>query len=108
VSLFRGKTAVITGASAGLGEEFAVQLVDLGISRIVLTARRAERLASLQAILCASNPALRVDAITADLSDPADVTSSTTPASAISAPSSRATRPGSRTCSRSTSPRSRA
>jgi short-subunit dehydrogenase len=74
VSVFRGKTAVITGASAGLGEEFAVQLSDLGVSRIVLTARRAERLASLQAILQASNPALRVDTITADLSDPADVT----------------------------------
>jgi len=71
---FRGKTAVITGASAGLGEEFAVQLADLGVSRIVLTARRAERLEHLRAILIASAPALRVDTITADLSDPADVT----------------------------------
>jgi len=71
---FRGKSAVITGASAGLGEEFAVQLADLGVTRIVLTARRAERLAHLRATLLAANPELRVDVITADLSDAADVT----------------------------------
>ncbi len=74
MSVFKQKAAVITGASAGLGEEFAVQLADLGVSRIVLTARRAERLATLQSCLKASNPALRVDTIVADLSDPADVT----------------------------------
>lgn len=71
---YKGKAALITGASAGLGEEFAVQLADLGVSRIVLTARRAERLESLRAILVAANPALRVDTITADLADAADVT----------------------------------
>ena len=74
VTSFRGKSALITGASAGLGEEFAVQLADLGVSRIVLTARRAERLECLRASLVAANPELRVDVITADLSDPADVT----------------------------------
>ncbi len=74
MSIFRNKAAVITGASAGLGEEFAVQLADLGVSRLVLTARRAERLATLQAFLTAANPALRVDIVTADLSDPTDVT----------------------------------
>ena len=74
VTSFKGKTALITGASAGLGEEFAVQLADLGITRLVITARRAERLEHLRAILVASNPALHVDTITADLSDPADVT----------------------------------
>ena len=71
---FRDKTAVITGASAGLGEEFAVQLADAGVSRLVLTARRAERLETLRACLIASHPALQIDAITADLSDPTDVT----------------------------------
>ncbi len=74
MSVFRNKAAVITGASAGLGEEFAVQLADLGVGRIVLTARRAERLAHLRAQLLASNPELLVDVITADLSDAADVT----------------------------------
>jgi len=74
MSVFRNKTAVITGASAGLGEEFAVQLADLGVSRIVLTARRVERLAHLRATLLAANPELHVDVITADLADAADVT----------------------------------
>jgi short-subunit dehydrogenase len=74
VSVYRDKTAIITGASSGLGEEFAVQLSDLGVSRLVLTARRAERLASLRAVLTAAHPALRVDTITADLADDADVT----------------------------------
>lgn len=74
MSVFRDKTAVITGASAGLGEEFAVQLADRGVSRIVLTARRAERLETLRACLVAAKPHLRVDTITADLADTADVT----------------------------------
>ncbi len=73
MSVFSQKAAVITGASAGLGEEFAVQLADLGVSRVVLTARRAERLETLKAFLVAANPTLRVDTIAADLSDPADV-----------------------------------
>jgi short-subunit dehydrogenase len=74
MSTFSGKTAIITGASAGLGEEFAVQLADLGVTRIVLTARRADRLAELRAVLIAAHPQLRVDTITADLSDTAEVT----------------------------------
>jgi short-subunit dehydrogenase len=65
---------LITGASAGLGEEFAVQLADLGVTRIVLTARRADRLATLKSCIVASSPAIRVDTLVADLSDPADVT----------------------------------
>jgi len=73
VSVFRDKTAVITGASSGLGEEFAVQLADRGVSRIVLTARRAERLETLRACLIAARPDLRIDTVTADLADAADV-----------------------------------
>jgi short-subunit dehydrogenase len=74
VSPFSQKAAVITGASAGLGEEFAVQLADLGVGHIVLTARRADRLDKLKECLVASSPALRVDILPADLSDPAEVT----------------------------------
>lgn len=74
MSVFRKKAALITGASAGLGEEFAVQLADFDVSHIVLTARRADRLATLKACLLASNPTLRVDTLTADLSQPAEVT----------------------------------
>jgi len=42
-----GKTALITGASSGLGAEFARQFAELGCS-LVLVARRLERLQELQ------------------------------------------------------------
>lgn len=74
MSAFSNKSALITGASAGLGEEFAVQLADLGLSHVVLTARRGDRLAELGKCLVASNPSLRVDLITADLSNEDGVT----------------------------------
>jgi short-subunit dehydrogenase len=74
VSVFTGKSALVTGASAGLGEEFARQLADLGVKHLVLTARRTERLADLKARLVADHPALRVDTITADLASPTAVT----------------------------------
>jgi uncharacterized protein len=74
VSVFTGKSALITGASAGLGEEFALQLADLGVKHIVLTARRADRLAELKTCLLAANPSLRVDTFSADLADATAVT----------------------------------
>src|ERR1019366_527916 len=69
MSAFAGKSALITGASAGLGEEFAIQLTDLGVTHLALTARRADRLEELKACLVAANPSLRVDTIPADLAD---------------------------------------
>jgi short-subunit dehydrogenase len=74
MSLFAGKSALVTGASAGLGEEFAIQLAGLGVTHLVLTARRADRLAGLMTCLLAGNPALRIDTIPADLADAAEVT----------------------------------
>jgi short-subunit dehydrogenase len=74
VSVFLGKSALVTGASAGLGEEFAVQLADLGVMHLVLTARRSDRLTELRKCLVAANPSLRVDTIPADLTDAAEVT----------------------------------
>ena len=74
MSVFSKKSALVTGASAGLGEEFAVQLTDLDLAHIVLSARRTDRLEELRKCLVASNPSLRVDTIKADLSDASDTT----------------------------------
>ena len=74
MSVFSGKSALVTGASAGLGEEFALQLADLGVTHLVLTARRSDRLDQLKTLLVAANPALRVETIPADLSSAEGVT----------------------------------
>src|SRR6266404_9783694 len=60
-------SAVITGASAGIGREFARQLA-LRAHRIVLVARRGDRLEELRLELRARNPALQVEVQVADLS----------------------------------------
>ena len=45
---FRGKTVIVTGASAGIGRATAVALLHFG-ANVVVTARRGERLEQLQA-----------------------------------------------------------
>jgi len=74
VNVYKGKSALVTGASAGLGEEFALQLADLGVTHLVLTARRTDRLDELARCLLALHPSLRVDTLPADLADPSGVT----------------------------------
>lgn len=61
-----GCRAVITGASSGLGAEFAVQLAGRA-QALLLVARRAEALAEVRAACLARNPALRVELCAADL-----------------------------------------
>jgi short-subunit dehydrogenase len=69
---FAGTSALVTGASAGLGEEFARQLAARGVRRLALVARRGDRLDKLRAEL--AGPALQVDLFPADLADAGAVT----------------------------------
>ncbi len=68
-SLFttRGCTVLITGATAGLGAEFANQLTATA-SRIILAGRREERLIALSESLKTQHPDLQINIFKADLS----------------------------------------
>jgi short-subunit dehydrogenase len=66
---FTNGTALITGSSGGIGEEFAVQLAKRRVN-LVLVARRADKLAELRTKLLEFSPGLEVDVIAADLSVP--------------------------------------
>jgi len=74
MSTFTGRSALVTGASAGLGEEFALQLAAQGVTHLVLTARRADRLESVKARLLQVYSGVQIDTLSVDLSDPAAVT----------------------------------
>ena len=66
-------SALITGASAGIGREFARQLADRA-SSLVLVARRQERLEELRDELTKGNPNLNVHIRATDLSDQRAIT----------------------------------
>jgi uncharacterized protein len=63
-------TAVVTGASSGLGAEFARQLASQGAKTLLLVARRQHLLQQLQTELTTQQPAPRVHCVQADLSTP--------------------------------------
>jgi hypothetical protein len=66
ISYFAGRTILITGASAGIGYEFARQLAP-AVSTMLLIARRNERLEALESELKAINPKLRLFSRSLDL-----------------------------------------
>ncbi|MGI5193329.1 SDR family NAD(P)-dependent oxidoreductase [Streptomyces sp. CA-288835] len=65
------KTAVVTGASAGLGAAYAQRLADRGYD-LILVARNTERLESLASDI-RSRTGRAVDVVTADLTDAAQI-----------------------------------
>jgi short-subunit dehydrogenase len=73
---FAGKSALVTGASAGLGEEFAIQLAGQGVRHLVLTARRGDRLKKLKTQIEArfAHDPIQVDIHAADLASEDAVT----------------------------------
>jgi NAD(P)-dependent dehydrogenase (short-subunit alcohol dehydrogenase family) len=70
VSILEGRVAVVTGASSGIGEACAIAFVEKG-AKVVLAARRAERLSALvERIEAMGGEAL---AVTTDVTSETDV-----------------------------------
>src|SRR5262245_4560839 len=68
-----GKSALITGASRGLGRQLALDFARAGATRLALTARSADRLAAVRREVAAVNPATDVLVVAADLTRAEDV-----------------------------------
>jgi len=68
ISFFTGSTVIITGASAGIGCEFARQLAPVA-TKMILVARRSDRLEALESELKAINPDLELFGRPLDLRD---------------------------------------
>jgi uncharacterized protein len=72
ISSFAGSTVIITGASAGIGREFARQLAPAA-GKLILVARRIDRLETLESQLKATNPDLELCKRALDLRNHTDL-----------------------------------
>jgi short-subunit dehydrogenase len=63
------QTALVTGASSGIGEQFALQLAARGMN-LVLAARSEDRMQALAGRLRSQHPGIAVDVIATDLAVP--------------------------------------
>ena len=67
---FAGKSAVVTGASQGIGKGIALALAQAGAA-VTIVGRDAKRLAAARDEIAAGAPGARVDAFPGDVADPA-------------------------------------
>lgn len=67
---YRESTALVTGASRGIGAEIARALAARGIGTLVLSARTGADLDSLASELRGAHPTLRVETVRANLAEP--------------------------------------
>lgn len=66
---FSGMTALVTGASSGLGADFARQLAAAGCRRVILVARRRERLEAVAESVGSEFPDCSVSPLEKDIGD---------------------------------------
>lgn len=69
---YQGKTALVTGASSGLGKAFAQALAARGMN-VILVARSKDRLNALSQELTAKYPSIKATVVAADLNQAADL-----------------------------------
>ncbi len=68
----KGKTAIVTGASDGIGKQVAIKLADQGVS-LALVARNKDKLETTKAEILASHPAAKVGIYPCDLTQTANL-----------------------------------
>ena len=66
---FAGRTAVLTGAASGMGEQLAYQLAAHGVGRLVVLDRNAEQLEGVVGTVRRRHPGCQVDVHVVDLAD---------------------------------------
>ncbi len=70
---FLGKTALVTGASRGIGRAIAEELAQCGVSRLILVARNLDPLTQVASELTAAYPGLEVVSLPLDLTQTVEV-----------------------------------